>query len=145
MTTYELRKFASAWGGIHDIVNNIKKEAVHELVPAPEWVKKITGKDEWYETYYVPRTDSYLWSNWKVCVKVMYRGVEMYMWFRPFKHSDNSYDWIAEYTWNGGPGKKLRRDAHRNLYWRTMEKVGLFVYENEHWVVKSCDRQGNIF
>ena len=96
----------------------------------------IVGKKEWVPytrpdgtttliSKFVPFTDSYTWSNWMVCLPVKYRGISMNAWFRIFYPSKGETDfyYMLDHVWDGGRGKKLRRDASGNLIWNLRQKA----------------------
>ena len=78
------------------------------------------GKDGWdfkksrrYNEVRVPITRSHVFSEWWVCVPIHYRGIEVYMWFLIMRMSSGNLKYALDHIWNGGSGKKMRRDAQR--------------------------------
>lgn len=105
MKKEELKKIASVSGGIKEIVNNIAGKVDFT----------IEGK-----RFFIPYTNSSCFSDWAVLIEVKYRTTTYSAWFRKLGDS-----WYLDYIWNGGSGKKLRRDAKYNILLNLKKKAGL--------------------
>jgi hypothetical protein len=82
-----------------------------------------------FNTILVPVTRSWLHSEWWVCVPIRYRGIEVFMWFRAMFWSNNTQLYFSlDHIWNGGTGKKLRRDAQYNIADKLQKKALLGYY-----------------
>jgi hypothetical protein len=112
MNKHQLRKLAktASGGRIKWIENNIGGSRQLNLE---------TNKFEW-----VPFTDSSIWSKWMVGIEHKYQGCCVYMWFRIYNQGNEGLYFILEHIWKPGPGKKMRKDAEWNLFYKLMKKAG---------------------
>ncbi len=111
MKKSELKKIAQTHGGFKYINNNISGDM--------EYIKTDTVMG--FKRVFVPNTYSSLFSDWMFCIEVKYKGITLNAWFKRFR--DGTYH--LDHIWNGGLGKKVRRDARWNITKQMKEKAGI--------------------
>jgi hypothetical protein len=94
--------------GIKEIVNDISTLSSWQEYTRPD------GSGS-YRQIFTPITSSYHSSNWMICLPVRYKGTTLYAWFRVWMFDDHKFIYLLDHVWDGGRGKKLRRDAKWNI------------------------------
>lgn len=117
MRTSEFKKLAKITG-VKYIKNQISGHHEWVTYTKPDGTKSLMRK-------FTPFTDRYGWSNWMVCLPVKYRGISMNAWFNIYHPSKGETEcfYFLDHIWDGGRGKKLRRDASWNIVWNLRLKA----------------------
>ena len=69
---------------------------------------------------FIPYTDKSIYSNWQIGVEIEHKRMYYMIWFK--FHSDRKHIYV-DHIWNGGSGKKLRRDAVSNICRKYLYKI----------------------
>lgn len=159
LTKKEFRQLIEANGLKIRYINNhitTREEYVDNPDYDPNYVLGETGwdfrKSRKINAIKVPVTSSWRYSEWWICVPVRHRGIEVYMWFRAMFWKNNTLlQFSLDHIWNGGSGKKLRRDARWNIceklekkarlgYWAKPEADIIYLPDSRTYVIKSSDK-----